>query len=92
MTSARMEYREEKILLRPDVGLWSQAKADEKGRMEPKRAEFCERIDSAVARFRLVRPICLSGEDEAGARSTVGRPPTPGWNGLTQSVGSLGHF
>lgn len=72
VTSASMEYGEEKAVFRPEFGLWSQAKAGDKGSMDPKRAEYCGRIACPeVASFRLVRPPCLNGEDEAKSRAQV---------------------
>lgn len=72
VTSARMEYDEEKVVRRPDSGLWSQVKAGDQGRMDPKRAEFCGRIACPeMASFRLVRSPCLNGGDEAKTRAEV---------------------
>lgn len=72
VTSAGMEYGEEKVVRRPDFGLWSQAGAGEKGRIDPKRAESRGRmVCPKVARFRLVRPPCLNGGGEAETRAEV---------------------
>lgn len=72
VTSAKLDYGQTVTIQRPDYGLWSGAKNNNKGRMNPHRAEYCGRIKCpAVASFRLVRPPCIDGSSPEQARTQV---------------------
>lgn len=72
VTSARLEYGEEKTVRRPSVGLWSQAESEASEDMDKTRAWYCGRIKCpAVASFRLFPPPGQSGDSSGAERAQV---------------------
>lgn len=64
VTSANLEYGEDKIVRRPSLGLWKRAESEGIPNTDQNRAMYCGRIKCpTVARFRLF-PLSRSPEDE----------------------------